>query len=138
MGITDPILRAAAGIDPAVESALEAQENAVFSVPEFTTEFKSAGFPALDGPVTIRFATVGDTLAIERQMGPMAGFVAEAIASLQVLVTKAPASWWHAPENGGKFPYIDLGRLPDVESLLDLYRDYSKWRADFRGGGLRS
>jgi hypothetical protein len=138
MGLNDPVLRAAAGIDPSVEPTLGAQDEAVFSIPEFTTEFKSAGFPALDGPVTVRYATIGDTVAIERAMGPLAGFVAEAVASLQVLITKAPASWWRAPEKGGKLPVLDLSRLPDVEGILDLYRDYSKWRADFRIGGSGS
>ncbi len=138
MGLKDPVLRAAAGIDPALEPALSAQEEVVFSIPEFTTGFKSIGFPSLDGPVTIRYATVADTLAIERAMGPLAGFVAEAIASLQILITKAPASWWKAPEKGGKIPTLDLGRLPDVEAILDLYRAYSRWRADFRSGGAGS
>lgn len=135
MTLTDPVLRTAAGMDGSVAPSLAAQDALVFSIPEWTTEFKSPSFPALDGPVVIRYATIGDSIAIERQMGPLAGFVAEAVASLSVLITKAPASWWRVPEKGGSMPVLDLNRIPDVEGLLDLYRQYSKWRADFRSRG---
>lgn len=131
MALEDPIIRAAAGLDPRVEPTLAAQNVALLAIPEFNTDFKSESFPSMDGPVTIRYATVGDSLAIENLIGARGGFVAEAIASLHVLVTKAPASWWQIPE-GGSTPLLNLNRLPDVEALLALYQNYSKWRASFR------
>jgi len=103
------------------------------AIPEFSMDFHSESFPALDGQVVIRYATVGDSLTIERLIGPLGGYVAEAIASLQVLTTKAPAPWYRVPEKGGS-PVLDLNRLPDVEAILDVYRAYSKWRAAFRSG----
>ena len=130
----DPIIRSAAGLDPSVIPVLAAQDAVLQTIPEFSTEFKSASFPSLDGQVVIRYATVGDSLTIERLIGPLGGYVAEAIASLQVLTTKAPASWYRVPEKGGT-PVLDLNRLPDVEGILDVYRAYSKWRAAFRSGG---
>lgn len=136
MGLEDSILRTAAGLDPTVERTLAAQDAALQAIPEFSTVFKSSSFPSLDGPVVIRYATVGDSLTIERLIGPMGGFVAEAIASLQVLTTKAPAEWYQMPE-GADVPVLNLNRLPDVEGILDLYRNYSKWRAAFRSGGPR-
>lgn len=127
----DPILAAAAGFEPGIVSTLAAQDAALQGIPEFSVEFKSAPFPGFDGPVVVRYGDVSDSLTIERLMGPSGLFVAEAVASLQVLISKAPASWYQLP-TGATNPILNLGRIPDIEGLLDIYRSYSKWRADFR------
>ena len=134
MGIEDPALRAAAGLDPSIVPLLAAQDAVLQAVPEFNTDFTSSPFPGLNGPVVIRYGTVADMLAVERMVGPGGGFMAEAVASLQVLTTKAPASWYRSPEKLGS-PLLDLSRLPDIEGLLALYRQYSQWRSAFRSGG---
>jgi len=123
--ITDPILREAAGLDPRLAKV---GDKDILKAPRFESEFDSPGFPALSGKVTVRYANVGDTLAIEAlSMG--GGRFAEAIATLQVCVDSAPAS-----KEGG-IPSLDLSTILDAESLVDLYQAYSAWRSAFRRGG---
>jgi hypothetical protein len=128
--ITDPILREAAGLDPRLAKV---GDKDILKAPRFESEFDSPGFPALSGKVTVRYANVGDTLAIEAlSMG--GGRFAEAIATLQVCVDSAPASWYRASKEGG-IPSLDLSTILDAESLVDLYQAYSAWRSAFRRGG---
>lgn len=129
--ITDPILREAAGLDPILKAVTDSD---MLKAPAFTTAFNSPAFPALNGDITIRYATVGDTLKIEALSMGGGGF-AEAIATLQICIDKAPASWYRPSTEGGKPPVLDLARIPDAEALVALYREFSIWRETFRLGG---
>ena len=128
--ITDPILREAAGLDPALKKVADRD---ILQAPRFETDFSSLAFPGLNGKVAIRYANVGDTLKIE-SLCLSGGPFAEAVATIQVCTELAPASWYRAMKEGGT-PVLDLGRIQDAEALVELYRAYSEWRATFRRGG---
>jgi hypothetical protein len=130
MTLDNPILREAAGLDPNVGEALAAGD--FLEAPRYSFDFRSPRWPVLEGAVVLRYATVGDTLQIERLAG--SGRFSEAIATLMVLVEKAPGAWYKMPESGGT-PSLDLLRIPDAEGIVDLYRGYSIWREDFRTTG---
>lgn len=133
MGIENPVLRAAAGLDPSVPAALGSGD--LFLLPRFTFDFQCPFAPEYSGPVVVRFANVGDAVLIDRLVG-QGGFFAEAVASMRVLIEQAPPAWWRLPD-GAREPVLDLDRLPDVEGLLDLYRAYSLWRNSFRASSIR-
>ena len=128
--ITDPVLRQAAGLEPLLAKVADKD---ILKTPRFEKDFESIPFPDLNGKVVMRYANVGDTLAIEA-LSLNGGRFAEAIATLQVCIDKAPASWYRAPKEGGT-PVLDLAQVPDAEALVDLYQGYSSWRATFRRGG---
>ena len=128
--IIDPILREAAGLDPLLKKIADQD---ILKAPRFETDFASPAFPALNGHVAIRYATVADTLKVEA-LCLTGGPFAEAIATLQVCIDLAPPSWYRALKEGGT-PVLDLGRIQDAEALVELYRAYSEWRSTFRRGG---
>jgi hypothetical protein len=125
--LTDPILREAAGLEPKLTKLADKD---MLKPPVYEATFDSPAFPHLNGTVKVRYANVGDTLAIEA-LSLSGGRFAESIATLQVCIEAAPASWYREPEEGGK-PVLDLSKILDVESLVDLYREYSSWRSTFR------
>lgn len=125
--ITDPVLREAAGMEPLLAKIADRD---ILKAPTFEADFDSAAFPDLNGKVAIRYANVGDTLAIEA-LSLNGGRFAEAIATLQVCVETAPASWYRVSVGGG-VPVLDLARIHDAEALVDLYQAYSAWRQSFR------
>lgn len=127
--LSDPTLREAAGLGAIAEQAVAAPP--LLDPPKFTYEFESFVDPALDGTVVMRYATVGDSLRIESMMGPRSGDFAEAVASISVLVEVAPPAWYRK-EPGLKIPTLDLERLIDPEAIVDLYREYNRWRSLFR------
>lgn len=129
--ITDPILREAAGLEPKLAKV---SDRDILQGPVFEATFDSPAFPAYNGAVRMRYATVGDTLAIEA-LSLNGGRFAESIATLQVCIDSAPASWYRAPAKEGGTPVLDLSRILDAEALVDLYRAYSDWRSAFRRGG---
>jgi hypothetical protein len=131
--ITDPILREAAGLEPLLAGVAKVGDKDLVKAPRFESDFASPAFPHLDGRVTMRYANVGDTLAIEA-LSLNGGRFAEAIATLQVCIEIAPASWYRASVGGG-VPVLDLSKIQDAEALVDLYQAYSGWRATFRRGG---
>lgn len=131
------LLREVGGMDPRAAEALSTPDD-VFQVPRFTGRFVSPAFPRLEGEVVIRFANVADTLEIERMVRVTGGGkFADAVSTLVVCVEKAPSTWYTLPL-GAKEPVLQVERIPDVEALAALYREYSIWRSDFREQGAGS
>lgn len=127
--MTDPILREAAGLEPLLAKV---SDKDMMKAPTFEADFSSKVFPALNGKVVLRYANVGDTLTIE-SLSLNGGRFAQAIATLQVCIEKAPPSWYRISEEGGK-PSLNLAQIQDAEALVDLYRAFSNWRESFRSG----
>lgn len=128
----NPVLTEAASLDPMVGQALSA--GAYLEPPKFVHLVQCPAFPAFSGEVVLRYTNVSDALAIER-VSAGGRFLAEVIATIQVVCEKAPASWYKMP-SVGPVPQLDLGRIPDVESVIALYLAYTAWRDDFRTRGV--
>lgn len=125
---TDPLIAAAAKLDPSV--AALAQDPFVDD-PSFRCLFASESHPALNGEVVMRYPTMGDMLEIEALSTRGKPF-SEIVATLQVLVERAPLSWYQPAKAGAK-PSLALGRVPYCPELFALYTDFIAWRDSFRG-----
>lgn len=117
----------------------------------FTTILKIANdpaFPEYAGEVEARYPSTGDLIAIEvrmtRMLGgyapeqiPQAAYVARMIATLAVIVQKAPA-WWYVRDElgGGLIPAPELCKSADV--LTRLFTDFSGWSDNFFRRGSES
>jgi len=127
MDLNDDVLREAAGIDPVLAPLLDKE---LLKTPVFEADFVSVAFPAFNGHVVIRYATVGDNMDIE-SLSLGGGAFREAVATLSTCITQAPLSWYKVPALG-KVPLLNLREVPDAEALGTLYGEYSKWRDTFR------
>jgi hypothetical protein len=129
----DPLLQQASQMDPRVASLAR---NPFSDLPRFSYAFNSEANPSLNGAVELRYPTMGDMLAIE-SMAQRGRPYSEVLATLQVLVEKAPASWLHrAP--GERTPAVSLSRMPYDAEFFSLYRGFTDWRDSFRGGDQSS
>ena len=130
MDQNDQILREAAGIDPVLAPLMDRD---IMKPPVFEADFVSLAFPAFNGKVRVRYATVGDNLDIEA-LSRGGGLFREAVATLTTCITSAPACWYAAPK-GTELPALNLRDVPDAEALGQLYSYYSAWRESFRTKG---
>jgi hypothetical protein len=132
MSITDPVLAAAAGLDP---NMAEFSASDIFKAPTFTYDFKSPAFPVLNGPVVMKYPTIGDAVEIERVMRLYGGGpVAEVFATARVLVQRAPSSWYRR-ESETQPPVLVVDLIPDPDGLRDMVVAFDRWRSSFRSGG---
>lgn len=107
----------------------------LFTLPTFEDVVVSPRFPAMCGPISLRWPTWGDELEIERISGGL-GPVSRAFAHFQVLTVRAPGAFYRAPSQGepqNKL-VLALAGLPDLEALIAVYRRFVAWRDNFLAG----
>ncbi|HWQ07943.1 MAG TPA: hypothetical protein VN436_02510, partial [Holophaga sp.] len=97
-------------------------------------DFVSELFPGMNGPVVLRYPTMGDMLEIEHLVSRGRPY-SEVMATLAVLVDKAPTSWMRVPE-GEKLPVLTISRMPYDPAFFKLYGSFTSWRDTFRPGAV--
>ena len=129
----DPFLDHVAKLDPRVGSLAR---NPFSDLPRFVYEFKSESNPVLNGSIEVRYPTMGDMLAIESLTQRSSPF-SEVVATLQVLIEKAPACWYHLAA-GERTPILALSRMPYDTEIFKIYGRFTNWRDSFRSGDQSS
>jgi hypothetical protein len=128
MGL-DPLLEQSAKLDSRTRSLAQ---DPFASLPGFSCDFVSELFPLMNGPVVLRYPSMGDMMDIERMVVRGKPY-SEVMATLAVMIDKAPACWYQLV-SGETTPSLALARMPYDPAIIDLYSTYIKWRDSFRPG----
>ena len=123
------LLASASGFAPDARASLTASE--LIKPKRFEHAFASPGWPEYDGPVVIRYPSMGDMLQIEGMVGGRGSGQWEMWATLHVCVEKGPASWYKL-EPGKLEPTLAISAIQDSEGLWDMWLEYLAWRSSFR------
>lgn len=124
---SDPLIEQASHLDSRART-LAADPFA--DLPQFSHDFVSELFPEMNGPVVINYPTMGEMLEIERLVSRGRPY-SEVMATLEVLVNKAPSSWYKVPK-GEKLPVLAIGRMPYDPAFFKIYTAFTNWRDTFR------
>ena len=127
----DELLASASGFAPDAKASLTAGE--LIKPKKFEAAFESPAWPEYDGPVVIRYPSLGDMLQIEGMARGKGGHW-ELWATLHTCLERAPATWYKL-EPGKKEPTLALEAIQDSEGLWDLWVSFLEWRASFRRKG---